>query len=245
MAKKNDDLAAALNALADGHHADEEHVEDHGDHHDAAPPAAAPAPAQPARPVKVARPAAAPPPKATRPEAPAAAPAPVAKAAPPAPVAAEAKPASRVRPSAPSSRPAAPSAPVPPPPSAPADAAGDDPFNHAPPDDDDAVIVPAPDQSVFAPRPKAAPVVRKARVPVYQTLHFRQTVIPVMLTSGVLAIVLAGIRFTLSDDSIFSAVPTSVALVLIVLGLLLLGAAALNIMQVKQMLTKDAAAARQ
>ena len=267
MAKKHDDLAAALNALADGHHdstAGEAHDADAQENAPATPP-----PTQPVRPAKVARPAtvapstaaapavakpSAPVPKTTaaptakfaRPAAPATPPpsAPVAAPTPPS-VTAETRPASRVRAAAPSARPTAPSSPVaPPPPPAPIDATDDSPFDHAPPEDDDAVIVPAPDQSVFAPRPKAAAPVRKGRVPVYQTLHFRQTVIPVMLTSGVMALLLGGIRFALSDDSIFSAVPSSIAIVLIVLGLLLLGAAALNIVQVKQMIEAEKPAKR-
>lgn len=96
--------------------------------------------------------------------------------------------------------------------------------------------MPAPDESVFAPRAKSAPVVRKAKVPVYQTLHFRQTVIPIMLTSGVLSLVLAGIRFSLPDDSFFAAVPTIVAIVLVIMGIMLLGFGIINMLMVKQML---------
>jgi hypothetical protein len=140
-------------------------------------------------------------------------------------------------------RPSMPSAPVTPiPPRPPTDA--ESPFDHAPPDDDDAVIVPAPDQSVFATRSKTASYTRKPRVPVYQTLQFRQTVIPIMLTSGTLAIVLALIRFSLTDDSIFATVPAIVAIILLVLGMLLLAAAGLNIMQVKQMLEAEKHAAK-
>lgn len=243
MAKKNDDLAAALNALASGHEPEEDSASE--SHHAAEvydEPAAPVTPPPVARPAKVARPApvtpAVPVARSTRPTAPAS---PKATATPtPTPVV-EARPASRVRASAPTARPIAPATPAPP---EPVEVASDSPFDHAPPDDDDAVIVPAPDQSVFAPRPKAAPAVRKARTPIYQTLEFRQTVIPIMLTSGVLAIVLGAIRFGLSDDSIFSAVHSSVAIVLIVLGFMLLGAAALNIMQVKQMLEANNAPAK-
>jgi hypothetical protein len=132
----------------------------------------------------------------------------------------------------------APSTPVPPsPPTTPAD---DSPFDHAPPDDDDAVIVPAPDQSVFAPKPRSAPVARPARVPVYQTLNFRQTIIPIMLTTGVLSIVLAAVRLALPEESFFAAVPMIVAIVLLVVGAILLAAAVLNMMQVKQMLADKA-----
>jgi hypothetical protein len=115
----------------------------------------------------------------------------------------------------------------------------DNPFDQAPPEDDDAMAMPAPDASVFAPRPKPAPAPRRAATPVYQTLRFRQTVIPIMLTGGVMSIVLALIYFSLPDDSFFAAVPALVAVVVLVIGAALLGMAVLNVMQVKLMLERE------
>jgi hypothetical protein len=106
----------------------------------------------------------------------------------------------------------------------------------APPDDDDAVIVPAPDRAVFKPKSKPPAAPARTQQAAYQTLHFRQTVIPVMLTLGIIALVLAAIRLGISDDSVFAKIPASVAGVLSLVGVLLLAVAGLNMMQVKQIL---------
>jgi hypothetical protein len=218
--RKQDDLAAALNAMAGGY----------GDGDDDA------AVEQDATPKPEAAPPAAPVTRATAPR-PAPRPVPAKPPAPPA-VTEPVKPVRASRPSSPTNRPAAPTAPVP-------QAASDSPFDHAAPDDDDAVIVPAPDQSVFAPKPRTAPSPRAPRTPVYQTMQFRQTIIPVMLTGGGLCVALALARMILvNDDSIFGAVPLTIGYALLVVGLVLLAVAALNIVQVKHTLETSATPAK-
>jgi hypothetical protein len=191
--KENDDLAAALNSMADGH--------DHGHDHDEADTTD-----ETIEPVQ------------------ARANSPVHPAPPPPPAPATAPPGAPLR------RPPAPTAePVAPPQDIPQSSA----FDMAPPDDDDAVIVPPPDRAAFIHAKKPA---AKPKLAAYQTLHFRQTIIPIMLTTGVMAIVLACIRLAISDDSIFSKIPGSVAAILAVIGLVLLAVAVMNMMQVKQIL---------
>ena len=59
-----------------------------------------------------------------------------------------------------------------------------------------------------------------------------------MLTGGVLGIVLGIAKMSLSEESLFYDVPSVVAYLVIIIGLILLAGAAINIVQVKQMLEK-------
>jgi len=114
--------------------------------------------------------------------------------------------------------------------------ADDDPFSRAPSEDDDLVDAPAPDPSVFSAKPKPQPVPQPKRVAVYETSSFRQTVIPILLTTGTLAIALAVLKYAVVNrdpDSPFYDLAAWVPIFLIVLGLVLLVTAVLNMLHVK------------
>ena len=104
------------------------------------------------------------------------------------------------------------------------------------PVDDDAVIVPAPSPEVFAPRPALRPPVRQHTV---QTLAFKRTIIPILLTLGVLCPVLGLLGFFVASTSPLSVLRSawfSVPFVLI--GLLNLAFAYMTMMQVKHELAR-------
>lgn len=248
--KDKNDLADALARLAAGEHVEEPHDPDASHHgHDSIepPPKIPPKPAQPQfrqTPGSPARPAGAnPPPPAQKPAtapanrtvAPGQMPArPAAPAArPAAPIAsASTEPAAPVakRPATPTARPATPAAPNLTPPE-------DLPPVDPTPDtqdavDDDAMLAPAPDASVFAPKPRPAP--RKARPPIFKTLEFRQTVIPIMLTTGSIMIIFSILPVVMGPDSAFADLYIWLQIAMALFGLMLLGLAALNMMQVKK-----------
>jgi hypothetical protein len=94
--------------------------------------------------------------------------------------------------------------------------------------DDDETSMPAPDADVFAPRHHAA-----RRAAVYQTLEFRRTLIPILLTCGALLIAFASARHLVGPDSPLADLPPWMAPVLILSGTVLLALAGLNMLSVK------------
>jgi hypothetical protein len=241
MAQNNDDIADALSALAGGqvppeppHGSGAEHVESQA----TPPPAAKPRPANPAAPPRPAGPT--PAPKSAVPARPAH-PASNRPAAPPTPPAAPAAPA-KVRPATPTARPATPVNPrqitpnLTPPPAPAEPEASEENEQPADPnaiyDDGDAVIVPAPNADVFKAKAKPTP---KPRTHYTQTLEFKRTVIPILLTLGVIALVTAGVPFVSPANSALAALrdATGILIGLAVLGVLFLAFAAMNILQVK------------
>jgi hypothetical protein len=107
-------------------------------------------------------------------------------------------------------------------------------------DDDDAVIVPAPDASVFIPRKKPATSAEaRARVARKKQLEFRQTLIPILLTTGVLAIAFGVAPFALGPDSIAAHLPRWVTPTLIAIGAVQLALAGANMASVRSMLLAD------
>ncbi len=105
-------------------------------------------------------------------------------------------------------------------------------------DDDDAVIVPAPEPGVFAPH---APSPRVASGPGgIRSLAFRRTVIPILLTCGVLLIGIGSLRWLGGPESIFADMSIPLSATLCGCGFFLLLVAVLNMLQVKGEL--DAAA---
>jgi hypothetical protein len=110
--------------------------------------------------------------------------------------------------------------------------------------DDDTVMVPAPAPEVFAPHPPiaaaAAPAALHA-VHIPKSLGFRRTVIPVLLTCGVLLIGIGLLRWLGGGDSIFADMTIPMSATLCGSGFFLLIVAVLNMLQVKAEL---AAAAR-
>jgi hypothetical protein len=86
--------------------------------------------------------------------------------------------------------------------------------------------------SIPAPSPRS-PQVMSPRVPLYQTMQFRQTIIPILLTCGVLTLVLASLKAAMGTDSVFSDLPGWVPIALFVAGLVLLFLAIINMFAVK------------
>lgn len=77
---------------------------------------------------------------------------------------------------------------------------------------------------------------RNAPPPLYRRLSFRQTLIPILLTLGVLLPVLGMLPFVVSADSPLAAVQSGVAATFIVIGLAMLGLAIVNVIQVRHQL---------
>jgi hypothetical protein len=97
-------------------------------------------------------------------------------------------------------------------------------------DDDDAVIVPAPDAAVFAPKHIGRGSHRRSAL--YQTIEFRRTIIPVLLTCGVLTIAFGMLKYALGEDSPLSELPGWLPIVLFITGALLLTLAVTNMLSV-------------
>jgi hypothetical protein len=215
------------------------------------PPSAAPRPAAPgtARPAAPGVPAAArpAPPAAPRPATPAvarpAAPAAPAVARPPITPAPPPPPARPQRPDVPTiARPAAPPNLTPPEPAEPEFANdGDDGAAAMAVDDDDAVIVPAPDASVFIPKKKpVSSAIARARVARQKRIDFRQTVIPVLLTGGALLIGFGVAPVAMGHDSVAAALPSWVTPTLVAAGLALWVLAVLNMLSVRSLMAQAA-----
>lgn len=97
-------------------------------------------------------------------------------------------------------------------------------------EDDDAVIVPAPEPAVFAHRPPPAPAKRD---PFYARLSFRRTIIPILLTMGV-ALPGCAIWWLLQEeDSPLKSLGWQFPATLTVIGIVMLLLAILNMIQVK------------
>jgi hypothetical protein len=102
--------------------------------------------------------------------------------------------------------------------------------------DDDAVDMPAPPPEVFAPRAgRGAQAAR--RDPLRRAIHWRRTLIPVLLTLGLLMPALGGAWFVLvPDDSIFKLFRRTIPTVLLAVGPVLLILAIVNMIQVRAMI---------
>ena len=98
--------------------------------------------------------------------------------------------------------------------------------------DDDAVIVPAPDASVFLHKPDYA--AKNKKVAFGQSIRFRQTLIPILLTSGFIMVVLGALHFLWSgENNPLGGLPVWLLAVLFLFGLVLWGAAVANMLSVK------------
>ncbi len=101
-------------------------------------------------------------------------------------------------------------------------------------DDEDAVIVPAPEPSAFIPKPKAATTEDyRAKAAARKRLEFRRTTIPILLTTGVLCFFFSVIKYCLGPDSPLTTLPIWVPLFLALAGCVLLGFAAMNMLSVR------------
>ena len=99
-------------------------------------------------------------------------------------------------------------------------------------DDDDAVIVPAPEASAFVPKSKTNAEVRK-KIARKRNLEFRRTLIPILLTCGVMMLVFAVLRFFTGPDSMLTNLPIWIPIALVTAGLVLLALAVVNILGVR------------
>jgi protein-S-isoprenylcysteine O-methyltransferase Ste14 len=79
-------------------------------------------------------------------------------------------------------------------------------------------------------------------VPLYRRLGFRQTIIPPMLTLGVLLPIFGILPLISSEESPWSAISRWIAFTAIGLGVVLLAMAILNMFLVKQQLADEAQA---
>jgi hypothetical protein len=123
-----------------------------------------------------------------------------------------------------------------PPPDAQADMVIENPEAGDEADADDEVIVPAPDASVFYHRPDYA-TPRPAGASFGQSLKFRQTFIPVLLTGGLILIALGAMHFAMSgQDNPIAGMAVWLAALLLVFGLGLWGLAGANMMVVKHII---------
>ncbi len=95
-------------------------------------------------------------------------------------------------------------------------------------DEDDLVIVPA------MPIEYRGPSAPHAKRPSYlKSLRFRQTIIPVLLTMGVLVAAFGALHYLVSRDAPLAVLPGWLALLLIASGLFLLGLGVMNMLQVR------------
>ena len=99
--------------------------------------------------------------------------------------------------------------------------------------DDDSVIMDAPDASVFAPKRVVKTAKKVDRAALYRTIGYRQTLIPILLTCGVVLLAFSTLRVVLGPDSALADLPGWLPAVLAVTGLVLLGFAGLNMVSVK------------
>jgi hypothetical protein len=103
--------------------------------------------------------------------------------------------------------------------------------------DDDAVIVPPPDPTVFAPRPAPRAPARLHRV---QTLEFKRTIIPILLTLGVICPTLALVGFLAPATSPLSVLRSAwFSIPFILIGLLNLALAVITMLQVRDELQRQ------
>jgi hypothetical protein len=105
-------------------------------------------------------------------------------------------------------------------------------------EDDDTLNLPAPGPEAFAPRP---PKPRPKRELVSRTVGYKQTLIPVLLTQGVLLPGIGIYLLALGDESPLVG-HTWIPLTLLAIGAVLLLFAALTMLQVKTQLAQEAAA---
>jgi hypothetical protein len=234
--KDNKDLADALAALAAGDHVEPEAGDDHGSEHiEAAPPPSPPPPARPAAPQPAAL-------RSTQP--PAVPPSSRARPATPSPAIPQGRPASPQRPPQPttplipprSARPVSPTgvAPPPPVPSSPASEPSSEIIDDEIHPEDDAMLAPAPDPSMLAhPLPYRPSPIRRGI-----SLDAKRTLIPILLTTGLLLLVFGALRFVMGADSPYAQMPSWLVALVGVSGLILLAGAFFTMLQVQHELDR-------
>jgi hypothetical protein len=96
------------------------------------------------------------------------------------------------------------------------------------------VNMPAPGLEVFLPKKSKAE--RRRRQTLLSSLQYRRTLVPIMLTLGVLLPVLCGIWYKLDSHSPFKKIDPKLPPVLMVMGLMFLALGVLNVLQLREML---------
>jgi hypothetical protein len=215
--RDKDDIAAALHGLHSGEHGDTAHGEE------VTPTDApvAPAPKTPSVKPPAAKRAAAPAPRPASPSAP------VSRHAP-APARPSSGSSSRQRPSAPTARPAQPTVPAQAP--EPDVAIEDDTAL-------DATTAPALDYRGPTVRPT-----RRKKTPFFKTLGFRQTMIPVLLSTGLMMIVLGVAHWVVDEEAQLALVPAAASATLTAVGALLILLGVANMLFVRNELAQGASA---
>ena len=107
--------------------------------------------------------------------------------------------------------------------------------NVQPVDEDDVVIVPAAPLSALGPRIRRP----AARVPMFKSIQFRRTAIPILLTTGLMLFVVAGLKFVVNPDAVLATLPIGMCLAMVGAGVVLLGVAALNMVMVHHQLAAE------
>ena len=110
---------------------------------------------------------------------------------------------------------------------------GDDVDMSAGGDDSNISGAPAPDASVFAPRRSTRDLIAERRI------HNRRTLIPILLTCGVLMPAVGSLKWLRGPESPFATWPTWAPLVLVGCGVLLLLLAVANMVQVREMMRRS------
>jgi hypothetical protein len=104
-------------------------------------------------------------------------------------------------------------------------------------DDDDSVIVPAPDASAFMPKVKTASSAEvRAAIAMKKNLNFRRTLIPILLTSSTMMLAFGGLKSFSGPDSMFANLAGWIPIVLFSGGGVLLLLAIFNMLSVKAQL---------
>lgn len=98
---------------------------------------------------------------------------------------------------------------------------------------DDRVIAPAPDQSVLL--RKRAPIKNAAA----QSIHLRRTLIPILLTLGIVLPTAGLLKWVMGAGSAFAGMPTALTFGLLVAGPCFIALAAVNMSQVKHALASE------
>jgi predicted RND superfamily exporter protein len=98
--------------------------------------------------------------------------------------------------------------------------------------EDEETSAAAPDASAFAPRVSAQ---KSAHTAIYAKLSFRRTIIPILLTCGLMLPVI-GLWSMLDHNAPLAAVGTGVDVLLIVVGAVLLGLGIVNALHVNHLL---------
>ena len=105
----------------------------------------------------------------------------------------------------------------------------------------DRVNVPAPGPEVFLPRKSRSQ--RNARRRALESVGYRRTIVPIMLTLGVMLPTLCGLWYMLDEGSPFKKINSKLPPVLLGIGVLFLLCGILNVIQLKHLLSADDAQA--